>query len=367
MPDRSVAAARERYERAVAAGVPPTVLLAATPWVTPIDVLYQLVDAASWPVIAGFASTRVATRSSNAAPSGVVTVPLTGVLTPQGSFFEFLFGGAMGGLAGFRAAFGEAVASDDVSAVVIDVDSPGGMADMVPETAAFVRSARGQGKPIVAVSDTKMLSGAYWIASQADEIVVTPSGYAGSIGAYRVHTDVSGALEQEGVRVTYVSAGKHKVAGNQSEPLAGEALKQWQEDVDDVYSRFVEDVAAGRGTTAAKVRAGYGEGRSLNATRALSEGLADRIATFDDVIVELRGGTAPPPRETPPPPPDEDEEGDDETRAALAARVAELEAALGDGLSPERAREILGLEPEPAPAAMSDEESLYLARVLTAR
>jgi signal peptide peptidase SppA len=365
MPDRSAGAARERYDRAVAAGVPPTVMLGGIPWAVAPELLPQLVEAASWPILAGFGSTRAASGGGQAAPSGVVTVPLTGVLTPQGSFFSFLFGGGAGGLAGFRAEFSAAIANDDVTAVVIDVDSPGGMADMVPETAQFVREARGS-KPIVAVSDTKMLSGAYWIGAQADELVVTPSGYAGSIGAYRVHTDLSAALEQEGVRVTYVYAGKHKVDGNQAEPLAAAAKAQWQQDVDDVYSRFVDDVAAGRGSTSAKVRAGYGEGRSLNAQRAVSEGLADRIASFDEIVTELRGGSGPPP-EKPPPPPDDEEEGDDEARTALETRVAELEAELAAGMSPERAREILGLDPASADAPLPDEESLYLARVLTRR
>jgi signal peptide peptidase SppA len=322
MRSDAIAAARERLEQANAAGVPPLVLGGGT-WTVDLALLPQLVEASTWPILTGFGY-RVASRSPDQAPSGVVSVPLTGVLTPQGSFFDVLFGGGLGGLAGFRAAFAAAIASDDVTAVVIDVDSPGGMADMVPETARFVREARGS-KPIVAVSDTRMLSGAYWIASQADEVVVTPSGYAGSIGAYRAHQDISEALKAEGVTITYVYAGKHKVDGNPTEPLPAAVRADWQQDVDDVYGEFVADVAVGRGTTEAKVRAGYGEGRSLNAARAITAGLADRAATFDEVISELRGGagtTIPPPA---PPPLDEgdDEEGDD--AAAGVPPVASLE------------------------------------------
>lgn len=315
MRSDAILAARERLEQAAAAGVAPLVLGGGR-WVVPLEYLAQLVEASTWPILTGF-GLRVASPAPDQAPSGVVSVPLTGVLTPQGSFFDVLFGGGAGGLAGFRAAFGAAIASDDVTAVVIDVDSPGGMADMVPETARFVRESRGS-KPIVAVSDTRMLSGAYWIASQADEIVVTTSGYTGSIGAYRVHQDLSDALKAEGVAITYVYAGKHKVDGNPAEPLPDAVRSDWQQDVDDVYGEFVADVAAGRGVSESKVRAGYGEGRSLNAARSIAAGLADRVATFDDVISELRGATgAPPP--LPPAPSPADDGGDAEAAAPSPA------------------------------------------------
>jgi signal peptide peptidase SppA len=308
MRSDAILAARERLELAAAAGVAPLVLGGGR-WVVPGDYLAQLVEASTWPILAGY-GLRVASRAPDPAPSGVVSVPLTGVLTPQGSFFDVLFGGGLAGLAGFRAAFGAAIASEDVTAVVIDVDSPGGMADMVPETARFVRESRGS-KPIVAVSDTRMLSGAYWIASQADEIVVTTSGYTGSIGAYRVHQDLSDALKAEGVAITYVYAGKHKVDGNPAEPLPAAVRADWQQDVDDVYGEFVADVAAGRGVPESKVRAGYGEGRSLNAARSIAAGLADRVATFDDVISELRGATGAPPPPPPAPAPAPTDDGGD--------------------------------------------------------
>lgn len=323
MRSDAILAARERLEQAAAAGVAP-LILGGGPWAVAPELLPQLVEASTWPILTGY-GLHVASRAPDQAPSGVVSVPLTGVLTPQGSFFDVLFGGGLGGLAGFRAAFGAAIASDDVTAVVIDVDSPGGMADMVPETARFVRESRGS-KPIVAVSDTRMLSGAYWIASQADEIVVTTSGYAGSIGAYRVHQDLSEALRAEGVAITYVYAGKHKVDGNPAEPLPAAVRADWQSDVDDVYGEFVADVAAGRGVPESKVRSGYGEGRSLNASRSIAAGLADRVATFDDVISELRGATGTPLAPPPPAPPADDggDGGDDAAALGDGPRVPSL-------------------------------------------
>jgi signal peptide peptidase SppA len=216
----------------------------------------------------------------------VAVLPLTGVLTPRGSFLSLLFGGAAGGLMDFRAAFGEAVASPDVAAIVLDVDSPGGLVDLVPETAAEVRGARGS-KPIVAVANTQASSAAFWIATQADELVVTPSGLVGSVGVYGVHEDWSRHDRELGVDTTFIYAGRFKVEGNAVEPLSDEAREVWQQDVDDLYAMFLEDVAAGRGVTVDAVRDGYGEGRTLNATRAVEAGMADRVATLESVVGSL--------------------------------------------------------------------------------
>lgn len=302
MPD-----AQTVLDRAAAAGVPP-LLLSGSPWALRSDMIAQVMQAARFPDHAG-GTIRVAAAAPERTMRGVATIPLTGVITPHGSFLDFLFGGG-GGLVGFTELFDEAMASEEVNAIVIDVDSPGGLVDLVPETAQHIREARGQGKPIVAVADTLMASAAYWISAQADEIVITPSGYAGSIGVYRVHVDASGLNDQLGLKVTYVSAGEYKTEGNSDEPLSGEAEADWQQNVDDAYALFVDDVAAGRGLTAATVLAEYGQGRVMNAQRALSAGLVDRIDTYDGVIGKLLGASAP-------------------IDTGIAAQLAEVQAALG--------------------------------------
>jgi ClpP class serine protease len=98
-------------------------------------------------------------------------------------------------------------------------------------------------------------------------------------------------LEQEGVKVTLISAGKHKVEGNPFEPLSEEAMAFKQARVDEAYAQFVRDVARGRGVSVADVRGGYGEGRALTAKDAKAAGLIDRIATMEDTIGRLVGRT----------------------------------------------------------------------------
>lgn len=225
---------------------------------------------------------------------GVRIVPLTGIITPTGGFLARLFG-LGGGLQEFRASMRDALDDDDISAIVIHVDSPGGRSALVAEVAAEVRAMRGR-KPIVAVASTLAASAAYWIASQADEVVITPSGFAGSIGVVATHEDISKLEEQLGIKTTLIYAGEFKVEGNPFEPLSDEARAAIQAEVDITYDRFVSDVAAGRGASTDDVRAGYGEGRVLSAERALDAGLVDRIETIDETVQRLVG--APPAAES---------------------------------------------------------------------
>lgn len=231
------------------------------------------------------ADAQAAAIVGESAPAGprVAVLTLTGVLTPHGSMLSWLFGGDAGGVQAFRDQLSRAVADPDVAAIVLDVDSPGGSVGLVPEAAADVRSARDV-KPVYAVANTLAASGAYYIASQATELYVTPSGMVGSIGVYYLHEDWSSANEKIGIDVTYVYAGRYKTEGNPDEPLTDEARAAWQADADTLYAQFVDDVALGRGVSADKVRSDYGEGRVLLAGAALDAGMVNGIDTLQAVV-----------------------------------------------------------------------------------
>ena len=188
----------------------------------------------------------------------------------------------------FTQRFRAAMNSPNVSAVVIDVDSPGGAVDGVPELAAEIRQARGT-KPIIAHANTLAASAAYWLASQADEVVVTPSGEVGSIGVFAAHRDISEQLAMDGEKVTLIHAGKYKTEGNPYEPLSEEARDEIQRKVDGAYIDFLEAVAAGRGVSTKKARTDFGEGRTLSARDALAAGMVDRVETFDATLDRVRG------------------------------------------------------------------------------
>ena len=224
--------------------------------------------------------------------AGVSVVPLKGIVTPSASLFSMLMGGGTG-LDRFLSDFRSAVQDPETKAVVLDVDSPGGLVDMVPETAAAMREIRdASDKPVVAVANPLAASAAYWLASQAHEVVVTPSGEAGSIGVYQVHRDASQMFERVGIKHTLVSAGKYKGEGNPYEELGDEGLASIQQGVNDFYGMFTADVAKGRGVSQQEVTDGMGEGRTLTAKRAKGAGLVDKVATLNETISRLGSGRA---------------------------------------------------------------------------
>ncbi|NUN51827.1 MAG: S49 family peptidase [Planctomycetaceae bacterium] len=180
----------------------------------------------------------------------------------------------------------EALADPAVKSIVLDVNSPGGTVPGVMEFADEVLRAREQ-KRIVAVANPRAASAAYWIAAAASELVVMPSGDVGSIGVYTVHEDISRALEEAGVKVSVMRAGKFKAEGLPYEPLTDEGRAAVQERLDVHYDRFVKAVAKGRGATAAAVKAGFGQGRMVLASQAVEAGMADRVGTLEDVVQKL--------------------------------------------------------------------------------
>lgn len=211
----------------------------------------------------------------------VGVLPLQGVVMHRAGLMAETSGAVS--LESWMQSFRSFMDDPEIDSLVLDIDSPGGSVEGVPEAAAEIRAAR-ERKPIVAISNGTAASAAYWLASQASEVVVTPSGWVGSIGVYSTHEDWSGAYEQLGIKTTMISAGKYKTEGNEYEPLSDDARKHMQEMVDDYYGMFVSDVAKGRNVPVSTVKSGYGEGRMLLAKDAKAAGMVDKIDTFDGTI-----------------------------------------------------------------------------------
>lgn len=224
-------------------------------------------------------------RSGNGG-GAVAVIPLVGTIIQRADLFEDVSG--LASLDRFRARLREALNTEQVGSIVIDVDSPGGTVSGVAEAAAEVMQGR-ERKRIVAVANSLMASAAYWVAASATEVVASPSAHVGSIGVFAAHADMSKQLEMLGVDVTLISAGKYKTEGNPFEPLSDEAREAIQASVNLSYDAFVGGVAKGRGTTAAAVKAGYGEGRILTARDAKAEGVVDRVATIEETVDRLLG------------------------------------------------------------------------------
>jgi len=228
----------------------------------------------------------VAASNQGASQSLIGVMPLVGPITHRGTMFTAYFGGTS--LQKWEHAFGEMMANPNVGAIVLDVDSPGGSVAGIAEAAASIKKSS-RVKPVIAVANTWAASAAYYLASQASEVFVTPSGEVGSLGVYSLHLDYSEALKQFGVKATFIFAGEHKVEGNPYEPLSDEALAHEQMIVEDYYEQFVTAVASGRGKTEAVVKRDFGGGRMLRPQQAVDVGMADRIGTLEDAIKAAGG------------------------------------------------------------------------------
>jgi capsid assembly protease len=215
---------------------------------------------------------------------GIAVIPMYGVIGQRMNLMNAMSGGTS--IEKLTADFRDALADSQVGAIVFDVDSPGGSVFGVEELATEIREARGS-KPIVAVANSLMASAAYWLGSQADELVVTPSGQVGSVGVLAMHVDQSAMNEKLGIRPTVISAGKYKAEGSPDAPLSEEARDYMQARVNDYYDTFVGAVAAGRRTGREVIRSGYGEGRVVLARQAVRQGMADRVGTLDATIERL--------------------------------------------------------------------------------
>jgi signal peptide peptidase SppA len=214
--------------------------------------------------------------------NGILLIPIKGVLLHD--FPYQLFDWATG-YEYIGKAFERGLGDDAVKGIALIIDSPGGMVagnfDLVDQLFA----GRGK-KPIRAFAAESAYSAAYSIASAADKIIVARTGGVGSIGVVTTHIEFSQALEDAGVKITFIYAGAHKVDGNSFEPLSKDVKERIQVRIDQLYAIFVDTVARNRNLDAAAVRAT--EAMTYTATEALEVKLADKIGALEGALAEFQ-------------------------------------------------------------------------------
>ena len=228
-----------------------------------------------------------AAGSSKKKRKEVAVLSLHGPIDHRGSMWLDWIGGT--GADQFGAAFDMAMDDPTVKSVLIDVNSPGGNAMGTPELAKKIYKRRGE-KPIVAVADAMAASAAYWIGTAADRLYVTESGYVGSVGVFSVHEDWSQALANDGIKVTINRIPEFKAEGTPYEAATDEFIASEMSDIGRIYGEFVDAVAKHRGTSVKDVRDNYGKGRVVDAKAAVAAGMADGVATFEQVLSRMQDG-----------------------------------------------------------------------------
>ena len=170
-----------------------------------------------------------------------------------------------------------------VKAVVLRVNSPGGVVAPTQEIFAAIQRVRKGGKPVIASLGAVAASGGYYVATAADRIYASPGTLTGSIGVVMQMANIEGLLKKVGVEYVVVKAGSYKDVGNLARSMSPEERKMLQALLDDVYSQFVDAVAEGRGLERKEVLA-FADGRIYSGQQALALKMVDEMGGFEDAV-----------------------------------------------------------------------------------
>lgn len=184
----------------------------------------------------------------------------------------------------FAAALREARLDDDVKAVVLRINSPGGSAlasDVIWREVQLLKKA---GKPVVASMSDVAASGGYYIAMSADTIVAHPMTITGSIGVFGLLANLAPFLDDKlGLTADRVRTGQFSDMPSVTRPLTAYEQQQIQREVDHIYADFTTKAAEGRHMPVDRLRA-VASGRVWSGTEARTNQLVDRFGGLEDAI-----------------------------------------------------------------------------------
>ncbi|WP_051311693.1 S49 family peptidase [Zooshikella ganghwensis] len=203
---------------------------------------------------------------------GIAVIPVEGTLTHRYGYLNPYSG--MTGYDGIQTKLDTALEDDDVRGILLDINSPGGSANGCMDLADAVYEAR-QIKPIWALVDEQATSAAYAIASGANHVIAPRTAQTGSIGVIMAHVDQSKAHEKLGIHVTFIHAGAHKADGNAYQPLPDGVKERFQQEIDSLYTLFVDTVARNRQLETSAIR--KTEAAIYSSKQAKEMGLIDQI------------------------------------------------------------------------------------------
>ena len=183
-----------------------------------------------------------------------------------------------------------------VRAVVVRINSPGGVVGPTQEVHDALMRLRQAGKPVVASLGSVAASGGYYIAVAADQIYANPGTLTGSIGVIMQMANVDQLMKKVGVDYVVVKAGQFKDIGNFSRPMTPDERRVLQTLLDDVHAQFIDAVAAGRHLDRAQV-VQFADGRVFSGTQAKGLKMVDALGGLEEAVTaaaKLAGIPTPP-------------------------------------------------------------------------
>lgn len=228
--------------------------------------------------------------------SGIAVLPVSGTLVHKlGGMRPF---SGMTGYDGITARLQQAMDDPDVKGVLLDIDSPGGQGAGAFDCADMIYRL-GEQKPVWALTNDLSCSAAMLLASACQRRLVTQTSRIGSIGVVMAHTSYAGKLEQEGIDITLIYSGSHKVDLNGTQALPENVRADYQQKMDDARLMFAEKVARYTGLSVDAVMAT--EAATYDGQAGIDAGLADEMVNAADAVTVMaaalksksRGGNMP--------------------------------------------------------------------------
>jgi len=217
-----------------------------------------------------------------AVEDGVGVIAIEGPILRKPDLFARIFFGATSS-EDIGDAIREAAGRDDIKAVFLNIDSPGGTVAGTPELANAV-AALDKKKPVYAFSSGLMCSAAYWVASQARAIYATPSAQVGSIGVVQAVVDNSAALDKAGIKVEVFSVGKYKAMGAPGTPLTDDQRELISSNLAEIARDFHAAVLAKKRAISAEAM----EGQTFSGKQAQRHNLAGMVTDRAEAMRRLR-------------------------------------------------------------------------------
>ncbi|MCS5595464.1 MAG: signal peptide peptidase SppA [Porticoccaceae bacterium] len=230
------------------------------------------------------ANIRLNTRQSSDKENQIALVVASGTIMdgqqPEGS----IGGDTLAGI------FTELREDETVKAVVLRIDSGGGSAFASEIIRDSINATRKKGIPVVVSMSGVAASGGYWIAAETDRVLAMSTSITGSIGVWGVIPTIDQSLANWGIYSDGVGTTDISAMMKIDRPLSLQTKAIFQSGVDNIYTRFLELVANGRGSTPADVHE-IAQGRVWTGNQALANGLIDELGDLNDAI-EVAAGLA---------------------------------------------------------------------------
>lgn len=212
---------------------------------------------------------------------GIAIIPLYGVITARYDLLTYMMGGTA--LDILAKDIQQALENPSIKTIVLDIDSPGGVAVGPAEMSEFINTAI-KNKDIIAYVGRNCCSAAYWIASSCSKIVAHESAIIGSIGVVTTlpvqeHPDQNGYMNIE----ILSSNAKNK----RPNPKTPEGLEEIKKELDALEMKFMSDISKYRHISVDKIKTDFGAGGVFMGSKAKEKGMVDNLNSFEGLLKDL--------------------------------------------------------------------------------